>query len=171
MVVLITALLFVLGIALQGSVLALAGTAGVHPDFLLIVTVSLGILGGPKNGAIIGACAGLLQDILFGSPLGFFAAVKMLAGALAGMFADDIYKDMTAAPMTLIAFISAFTDLFTYLLIKLFALPLPYAFSAYLQEYVAVRIAYHFFLTGVIYPPLFRVQRRHALFPEKSVEE
>ncbi|NLN06692.1 MAG: rod shape-determining protein MreD [Firmicutes bacterium] len=171
MVVLITALLFVLSVALQGSVLALVGTAGVHPDFLLVVTVSLGILGGTRNGAVIGASAGLLQDILFGSPLGFFAAVKMLIGALAGMVADDIYKDMTAAPMTLIVFFSFFADLLTYLLMKLFALPISYTFSAYLQQYVPVRIAYHFLLTGIVYPPLYRAQRRQVLFPEKSFEE
>jgi|LSQX01.2.fsa_nt_gb rod shape-determining protein MreD len=171
MAVVITVLLFAFGIALQGSVLALAGTAGVHPDFLLVATVSLGILGGMRNGAIIGLCAGLLQDILFGSPPGFFAAVKMLTGALAGMVADDIYKDMTAAPMTLVVFFSFFADLLTYLLMKLFALPMPYALPVYLKQYVLVRIAYHFLLTGIIYPPLYRAQRRHALFAEKYFEE
>ena len=36
--------IFVISLALQGSVLALAGPAGVQPDILLVVTVALALL-------------------------------------------------------------------------------------------------------------------------------
>ena len=49
-------LLFLASLAIQGSVLALAAPGGVHPDILLVVTVALSALAGPRRGAITGLC-------------------------------------------------------------------------------------------------------------------
>lgn len=158
--------LFVLSLTLQGSVLALAGTSGVHPDFLLVTVVALALLSDGKRGAVIGLCAGLMQDILFGSPLGFFAAIKMLTGAAAGYLADDIYKDIVAAPMLLIVFLSVLSDLATFLLMRLFRFPIPLSLPLYLQQFSFIRIAMHFVIMGLIFPYLYKAQRRHLLFAD-----
>ncbi|EEG78144.1 rod shape-determining protein MreD [Dethiobacter alkaliphilus] len=158
--------LFVISLTLQGSVLSLAGPDGVHPDILLVIVVALSLLSDSKRGALVGLAAGLLQDILFGAPLGFFAFTKTLTGALAGLFADEIYKDFVLAPMLLVITFSVFNDGLTFFLQRLFAIPQPLSLVQYLQQYSLVRMAMHFFIMGLIYPSLYRAQKRHLLFAE-----
>lgn len=155
--------LFVVSLTIQGSVLALAGTDGTHPDLLLVIVVALALISDARRGAVIGLCAGLLQDILFGSPLGFFAAVKMLTGAAAGLLADDIYKDFTLAPMLLVVFFSLVSDMATFFLMKLYNIPMPFSLLQYLQQFTMLRMFMHFFIMGLIYPYLFQAQKRRFL--------
>jgi len=167
----ITFVLFVISLAIEGSVFTLAGPDGVHPDLLLVVVVALAVLAGMRKGAVIGLCAGLLQDIIFGAPLGFFAAVKLPAGALAGLIAEDIYKDFTLAPMLLVALFTLGGDLFTYFLAKLFDVSTVLSLKEYLQHCIGPRLMMHFFLMGLIYPFLYRAHKRKLLFEESYPEE
>jgi rod shape-determining protein MreD len=158
-------LVFMVSLGLQGSVLALAGPQGVQPDILLVVVVVIGLLSDSKRGAMVGLAAGLMQDIVFGAPLGFFAFTKALTGALAGMMSDDIYKDLVLAPMLVVAFLSAFTDTTTFLLAKLYGVSQPLALVPYLQQFTLVRVLMHFFIMGLIYPWLYRAHNHHLLLP------
>ncbi|NLZ38246.1 MAG: rod shape-determining protein MreD [Firmicutes bacterium] len=164
-------LLFVLSLALQGSVFALAGPSGTHPDILLIITVALALLSDERRGAIVGLCAGLFQDILFGSPLGFFAAVKMLAGTIAGLLSDYIYKDVTLAPMILTVGFTFFSDLVTFFLLKLFNIGASSSLLVYLYPSTLQRMVLHFLIMGLIYPYLYRAQKKQLLFAEREEEE
>ncbi|MBS4031047.1 MAG: rod shape-determining protein MreD [Clostridiales bacterium] len=161
--------LFVISLSLQGSVLALAGTSGVHPDFLLVVVIALALLSDSKRGAIIGLCAGLMQDILFGSPLGFFAFVKMLIGALAGLLADEIYKDFILAPMMLVAAFTLISEIITFYLMQFYFSP-PISLLHYLQQFSLFRIGMHITIIALVYPYLYRAQKRHLLFFEPGGE-
>jgi rod shape-determining protein MreD len=164
-------LLFVISLVLQGSVLALSGPSGTHPDILLVVTVALALLADERRGAIVGLCAGLFQDILFGSPLGFFAAIKMLTGTVAGLLSDDIYKDVTLAPMVLMLGFTFFSDLVTFFLLKLYQIGASSSLLVYLYPFTLQRMVLHFFIMGVIYPYLYRAQRKRLLFAEHEEEE
>lgn len=169
--IIILSILFIIGLALQGSVLALAAPDGIYPDFLLVLVVGTALLTDSKKGAKIGLIAGLLQDMVFGSPLGFFAFQKMAAGSLAGLFADDIYKDTVSAPMLLIVLFSFTNDLLNFLLLGFLNIPLPYSLAAYLQHYIAPRILFHFILMGLIYPYLYRAHKRRLFFPPSRNED
>ncbi|MDW7651245.1 MAG: rod shape-determining protein MreD, partial [Bacillota bacterium] len=126
--------MFVVSLALQGSVLALVGTSGVHPDILLVLVVVLGLLSDTKHGALAGLAAGLLQDVMFGSPLGFFAFINMLTGALAGMLADEVNKDFMPAPVMLVAFFTVFSGLLAFMLTRFYSIPQPHSFVEYMQQ-------------------------------------
>ena len=156
--------LFVMSLTLQGSVLALAGPDGVHPDILLVIVVSLALLSDSKRGAMVGLAAGLLQDILFGAPLGFFAFTKTLIGATAGLFADEIYKEFVLAPMLLVVAFSVFSDVLTFSLMRFFTVSQPLSLIQYVQQYSLIRVGLHFCIMGLIYPSLYRAQKRHLLF-------
>lgn len=158
-------LLFAVSLALQGSVLALAGPNGVHPDILLVIVVALALLSDSKRGALTGLAAGLVQDIVFGAPLGFFAFVKMLTGALVGLMADDIYKDFALAPMMMVGVFSVFSDIVIFLLMEAYSITQPLSLFEYLQQFSLVRLAMHFFIMGLIFPWLHRAQKRRLLFP------
>ena len=119
-------------------------------------------------GAVIGLCAGLLQDIIFGAPLGF---CPLTAGRGFGLIAEDIYKDFTLAPMLLVAFFTLSGDVFIYFLAKLFDVPIVFSLRAYLQNYILPRMLMHFFLMGLLYPFLYRAHKRKLLFEESYPEE
>lgn len=166
---LIISVLVVISLVLQGSVLAIAGPHGVHPDFLLVIVVALALLSDSKRGAIIGLCAGLLQDVLFGSPLGFFGFVNMLIGALAGLLADEIYRDFILAPMLLVAVFTLLSEIIIFLLMQFYyshSISLLY----YLQQVSLIKVAMHFIIIALIYPHLHRAQKRHLLFLQAGDE-
>jgi rod shape-determining protein MreD len=56
----------------------------VGPDLLLLVVLSVGLRNGFETGAIIGAAAGYLRDLITGSPLGMFMLAYLVIGAAAG---------------------------------------------------------------------------------------
>ncbi len=161
--------LFLTSFVLQGSVLAIAGPHGVHPDFILVIVVALALLSDSKRGAIIGLSAGLIQDVLFGSPLGFFAFVNMLIGALAGLLADEIYKDFILAPMLLVAVFTLLSEVVIFLLMQLFfthSVPFLY----YLKHVSLIKVAMHFLIIALLYPHLHRAQKHHLLFLQAGDE-
>lgn len=171
MTIFISFFLIIISLALQGSILAMAGPGATQPDFLLVLTVGIALISGSNKGAMFGLAAGLLQDILFGSPLGFFAFLNMLTGVLAGMFADDLYKDNLLAPMFLVVILSFIYDLVYLPLLFLFNIPLIYSLTAYLGQYIAPRVLFHFLLMGLIYPYLYRAHKRRLFFPQKGNDE
>ncbi|MFW0861209.1 MAG: rod shape-determining protein MreD [Dethiobacter sp.] len=157
-------LLLTLSLALQGSFLVLISPTGVHPDLVLVVVVALALLSDSKRGALVGLVAGLMQDIVFGAPLGFFAFIKVLVGAMAGFLAEEINRDFVLAPMLLVLFFSLFNDLMPFILKELINIPHSFSLLQYLQQFSPGRMLLHFFIMGLIYPYLCRAQKRRLLF-------
>lgn len=169
MEILLIAGMFVFCLVIQGSVLALAGN-GVQPDLLLIVVVSLALLSDSRRGAIIGFAAGLLQDIFFASPPGFFAVGKMLAGALAGSFSREIYRDLVLVPLIVLLFLTAFNDTVTFLMAKLLDLPQVQLYRFW-QSVTLPRLLLHLPLMALVYMALFQAHKRGLLFPDYENED
>ena len=76
---------------------------GVRPDCILALCVSLGLLLGQQEGAIIGLLAGLLTDVLFGRAVGLGALAYMLAGVAGGAFYKKFYADNIIVPSVMAA--------------------------------------------------------------------
>jgi len=87
---------------LEGSVLVFFMADRVLPDLILVIVICLGFILGEQRGALVGLVAGLLQDIVLGSVLGFFALAKMLLGYGAGLLGRDLYQDQLFAPALLV---------------------------------------------------------------------
>lgn len=159
-------LLFLVSLALQGSVLVLISPGGVHPDLVLVLVVALALLSDSKRGALLGLAAGLMQDIIFGAPLGFFAFVKAIVGASAGLLAEEINRDLVLVPMLLVVVFSVFNDLMPFLLKEFAGISQPFSALQYLQQFSLGRLMMHFFIMGLVYPYLYRAQKRRLLFPQ-----
>lgn len=157
--------LFIVSLSVQGSVLALASPGGVHPDFLLLLVVALALLSDVRRGAVLGLAAGLLQDIMFSAPLGFFGIGKMLIGALAGMMSREIYKDFLPAPVLIVTVLTLVHEILTFLLMSLH-FPVGISFLSYLSDVSLPRLAMHFMFMIIFYPFLYRLQLRHLLFAD-----
>lgn len=93
--------LFVLFLAmvLQLSVGASIKLAGVHPEVMLLMAVSAGIVGGEERGAIVGFASGLLADLFVQAPFGLAALSFTLVGYCTGLFRTAILR----APWWLVA--------------------------------------------------------------------
>ncbi len=159
-------LLITVALALQGSFFVLISPGSVHPDLILVVVVALALLSDSRRGALVGLAAGLMQDIVFGAPLGFNAFIKVLVGAMAGFLAEEINRDFVLAPMLLVMFFSLFNDSLPFLLKEFADIRQSFSLLQYLQHFSPVRLVMHFFIMGLIYPYLCRAQKRRLLFPQ-----
>lgn len=92
-------LVLFVAMVVQLSLGASIDLAGVHPDVMLLVAVSAGIVGGEERGAIIGFAAGLLADLFVQAPFGLAALSFTLVGYCTGLFRTAILR----APWWLVA--------------------------------------------------------------------
>jgi len=78
---------------LQSTVLEAVKIFGVKPNLFLLFIVSIAILRGNIEGAIIGFFAGLAQDMSGGRYFGFYTILGMYLGFLSGSINRSMYKE------------------------------------------------------------------------------
>jgi rod shape-determining protein MreD len=86
-----------LGAALDGALFSRVPW-GLAPDLLLLVVLAVGLRHGLEAGAVIGAGAGYLRDLVSGSPLGLFVLSYLLVGAAAGAASAMVDPQQRAIP-------------------------------------------------------------------------
>jgi rod shape-determining protein MreD len=91
--VVFTAGIIVICAALQFSVVHHLAVRGVAPDLLLVVTVSIGLLSGPRAGMATGFGGGLLEGALLGAWIGVYAGAKTVAGYFAGETGRRVFAE------------------------------------------------------------------------------
>jgi rod shape-determining protein MreD len=74
---------------------------GVVPNFYIMVIVSFALLRGSMEGAIVGFAAGLIQDIYFGSSIGFSSLIGMYIGYFCGKLSKNFYRENFLLPLAL----------------------------------------------------------------------
>ncbi|MCL2753828.1 MAG: rod shape-determining protein MreD [Defluviitaleaceae bacterium] len=99
----IFALIVLLNFIISTTWLQSIAVLGVVPNTTLIIVVCYALLRGDLEGAIIGFCAGLVYDLMFGQVVGISAVLLMLTGFFAGKPFRDFFKDNYLAPLLLIA--------------------------------------------------------------------
>src|ERR1044072_8606664 len=65
---------------------------GAHPDFAVLVVISLGLLAGSLPGAVAGFVLGLAIDTLLFETLGATALALLTAGYIAGRYRETLGK-------------------------------------------------------------------------------
>jgi len=93
------ALILMVAVILQVSFFSFLNLLGSTPDFLSVVVVSLGLLGGGVIGAVCGFIAGILVDSVLLQTLGVSALVLLSIGYLAGRYREgfEITNSLTPA--------------------------------------------------------------------------
>ena len=81
---LVLAVVLVVAVLVQSTVLARLTLAGVRPDLLVLAVVSVAVATDPTTGAVFGFVAGLVADLLFDLPVGVSALVYTAAGFAVG---------------------------------------------------------------------------------------
>ncbi|MDH6110508.1 rod shape-determining protein MreD [Kitasatospora sp. MAP12-15] len=104
--ILLSAVLVLLALVIQVSVLGRLQLPGATPDLLLLVVVGLGLVFGPSGGCLTGFGAGLLADLAPPSDhaIGRYALVLCVMGYAAGMFRADSGRRRTVmGPLLVVA--------------------------------------------------------------------
>jgi rod shape-determining protein MreD len=86
--ILVPAVLIVLALTIQVSVLARLGLPGAAPDLVTVVVVAIALARGPSAGAIAGFGGGLLVDLA--PPAAHAAGIWALVGTLVGYAAGSL---------------------------------------------------------------------------------
>ena len=101
-------ILLLLILPLQASLFRPVLVAGIAPDLALAAVYTIGILTGPREGALAGLAVGLVQDIGSTSFLGLTSVSRGVVGLLAGLLGRKV---LNVASMSNIIFLMAFSML------------------------------------------------------------
>lgn len=110
---------------LQTAILPLLAIHGASPDLLLLFAVSFGFLRGQRLGVLAGFSAGLFMDLASGTFFGMNTLMKMLAGLVAGMLSDRVFKEQIFLPV----FSSVVAAVLNYFCLAVIMLLLGYRFN------------------------------------------
>lgn len=99
---------------LQGTLFGTISFGNIHPNLLLILAVSLGLMGGKRTGMLVGFFSGLMMDIFMGSYIGFYSLLLMYTGYISGTFNRIFYPEDIKLPMIMIALSDLIYGFFCY---------------------------------------------------------
>ena len=99
--VLTITILILISFLLQTVIFPYDNLFGSSPDFLLMLTMSFGIMRGRREGLLVGFFGGLLIDIFYNSYLGPFAMLYMVIGYVNGFFHKDYTMEDILLPVVI----------------------------------------------------------------------
>ena len=100
-ITLFTIFALALCVLLQSTLLNRIAIKGVRPDLALIVLIFVSMRRGSMVGQVSGFAAGIFEDLMNVSPLGFHSLMRTLIGYLYGIFAGNVFIDPFLMPMIL----------------------------------------------------------------------
>lgn len=92
-------------VVLQGTLGSLQ-IYGVHPDFMLLFVVSVGLVSGPVTAATVGFVVGIVTDLLVGTPFGLSALTDVLVGYAVGSIGSSL-EEPSAALVPVLALLAS----------------------------------------------------------------
>lgn len=93
-------LVLVIVLTMQTTWMADLAIAGVPGDLLLLVAITGGLAAGAYRGATIGFAAGMLLDLVAGTPLGLAALVYLAVGYVVGSLHEGVIRSAPWIPVT-----------------------------------------------------------------------
>lgn len=154
----VVALFMLVSFILQCSVFSHIAFAGIIPNMMIVLTASFGFMRGEKEGLVIGFFCGLLNDIFFGSFLGFYALVLMYIGYLNGKFSRIFYPEDIKLPIALI--VTSDLSYGTICYILLFMLRGKFEFAYYFSHVILPEVLYTIVVTLFLYPLILKVNEK-----------
>lgn len=145
----IIGLIIVFNLILQSTLFQWFKIYGVVPNTALIIVISFAIYSGKMEGAIIGFCAGILQDIIFGRTIGLNTSVLMITGYLVGLMNQKIIKENLIIPFLLTISTTVLYETVNLLLI--FLLGYRIELLSMVKKILLVEVIYNSILSIIIY--------------------
>ena len=101
--ILLNILLILLAFTVQNCVFPLLPFLAATPNLLLILTFSFGFIHGRNAGMFYGFLSGLLLDLFYSGPFGFYTLIYVYIGYFNGIFTKYYYEDYITLPLALSA--------------------------------------------------------------------
>jgi rod shape-determining protein MreD len=155
--------LIALAVVLQSTLLHWVAIRGVKPDVGLIILVFVAIRRGSMTAQLSGFAAGMVEDFLSLSPLGFHAFIRTVVGFLYGLTVGSIFVDPILMPLILTIAATLLKALVSSLLVSFLSIPAE-GFSVFIGPlwielgYNAVLAPFLFALLGLI--KVFKPQKQ-----------
>ncbi len=158
-------LLIVIAVLLQSTLLNRIAVWEVTPDLSLILIVFFSNRFGSLKVEISGFAAGLVEDFISLSPLGFHTFIKTLSGFLFGLTRGKIFLDPVFIPVVLTAAATLFKHLIAGLLGAIFVAP------DLLEPIFTAKMAIEIGLNAIISPFLFGILKLFKVFKRVKKDE
>ncbi|MCL1863336.1 MAG: rod shape-determining protein MreD [Defluviitaleaceae bacterium] len=98
--------LILVNFVLQATLFPHLAILGVTPDSAIILVISYAILRGDIEGGIFGFFVGLMQDLMGGRVIGFYALLGFIVGFACGKPFKDFFKDNYFLPFFVVIGVS-----------------------------------------------------------------
>ena len=93
--------LLIAAFIIQNSVFPLIPFLSATPNLLLILTFSFGFMEGQRSGMVYGLLAGILLDLFYSGPFGFYTLFYIYVGYVNGICTKYYYEDYITLPLIL----------------------------------------------------------------------
>lgn len=99
--IILNVLLMLLAFTIQNGVFPLLPFLAASPNLLLILTFSFGFIYGKEAGMWYGLLAGILLDLFYSGPFGFYTLLYIYIGYANGICTRYYYEDYITLPLIL----------------------------------------------------------------------
>lgn len=99
--IIINLLLLILAFTIQNCVIPLIPFLSAAPNLMLILTFSFGFIYGKEAGMYYGLFAGILLDLFYSGPFGFYTLLFINIGYFNGICTKYYYEDYINLPLVL----------------------------------------------------------------------
>ncbi|WP_366924085.1 rod shape-determining protein MreD [Metallumcola ferriviriculae] len=113
------ALLLLISLVLESTVLEQWRVFNVTPDLVLVWVIILTLLWGRRRGAIVGFIFGLVEDLFFAKYVGTNALIKMVVALFIGSVEEKLFKENIFVPV-LAAFLGSIMYQFGIMILELY---------------------------------------------------
>lgn len=128
------------------------------PNLLLILTFSFGFMEGKRAGMMYGLVAGLLLDLFYSGPFGFYTLFYIYMGYMNGICTKYYYEDYITLPLILCVMNELAYNLYVYIFRFLIRGRLNFLY--YFRELMIPEIIFTVITTLFVYRLLLYINRR-----------
>ena len=143
--------------------------ASVKPNLLLIVTCSLGLMRGRKEGMAVGLVSGFFVDLFWGGTLGYNMLIYAVTGYLNGTFRRMFFDEDIKLPIALIAASDLLFGFVNY--IFLYMLQGDFAFGTYLNHIILPELLYTVLVTLILYQIVLQINKKLEVEEQRSASK
>lgn len=151
---------------LQSTVMPALSMAGVVPDLMLILVITVAYTRGRVPGMLTGLAAGLLTDVCFNDMIGLCGLFYLCIGYFAG-FSINIYDERDYTLPLLMVTAGEFLYSFAYY-VAYFLLRSRTEFGYYFVHLILPRMIYTVLAAVILYPLFHWIHRRLLRLEEKE---
>lgn len=159
--IVVNILLMLLAFTIQNGVFPLLPFLSASPNLLLILTFSFGFIHGQEQGMWYGLFAGILLDLFYSGPFGFYTLLFVYIGFLNGICTRYYYEDYITLPLALSLVNEVIYNLYVYVFRFLVRNRLDFLY--YFREIIVPEMIFTTVTTLLIY--------RFFLFTSRRIEE